>query len=868
MCIRDRDKDLESQYLVHQGNIEVEGSEGVWTDGHDTWCNHRWPRNAGTDPNYSDRTLTFSPGTCLKRFGSTWWNFRTKRSVAVALDIDLEGTHAESTTTVTPAKLAELQNKLRVLPYITMVRSSSGGGIHIYAFFDEDNQPVAANHNEHAQTAKSLVAKISDDLKYNLRQHMDAVGVIFWLWSCDSPEGHEGYDLIKEQTESLKASDLVPYKDADLVGPNDNIKLSGYSEDGQRVVNEEQGGGYKVHEIEPEHAEFLKELEDMGFSFIWQPSHNMAHTHTVAIKNLYEKRAKEGRPLRGMFTTVSAGSDKSKPNCYITPRPDGVFQCKRFGTSTAETPIWNTRDGDTWCYINQETPVLQVMKKFAKTYEPKKMVFEADDLELAMKTFGKTLGESINSILVPITVSVSNDGIMTAFFEGDGNYEGWKPNKKGFSRQLPVVHKKIVFTKSLLEEADAFVRHVVTPDFEPFGWSLKSGDHWVMYNSYDPVACVVKKVFGKDSESIRAEMTQNPWILHHLPFGKEYPGGRLWNRHSPQLAIEPASEPGPHPHWDMIMDHLGKSLDSTIENASWCQEWGIHTGADYLRYWLSALIQDPLEQLPYLFFYGPQNAGKSIFHESISTLFTCGVTSIGNALSSNAGYNAEIANAVIGFVEEKDLSGDGNSAYSRIKEWVMAKTMSIHKKGHTPYDQPNTLHIVQMANRARSVSMEDGDTRITAILVNILTKEVPKKVMFEALAKEAPFFLRTILTINIPQSHTRLRIPMIATQHKKDLERMNQTPFEAFCEDVLYPRSGHLVKVSDFYSRYQTYCTEKNSEAERKSHVLQMLRNRTDKYLVGIGTGKQIYIANMSLSSDAKSKKLLCLNDKGRLVHV
>ena len=862
-------KDLESQYLVHEGSVEADGVEGSWTDGQETWAHHRWPRQAGTNPNYSDRDLKFSPGAHLKRFGSTWWNYKTKRSVAVALDIDLEGEHAESTTTVDKTKLAELEKRLSSLPYLTLVRSSGGGGIHIYAFFNEDDLPVAVNHNEHTQVAKALVAKISEDLTYDISQHMDAVGVVFWLWSCDSPEGHAGYELIKEQTISLGATDLAPYKDADLAGPNANVKVTGYTDDGAQVVNEEQGGGYKSYDLEPFHAEFLKELEEMGYSFIWVPSHNMAHTHTVAIKKLYEKRAAEGNPLRGMFTTVSGGSDKSKPNCYITPRPDGVFQCKRFGTSTAETDLWQTRDGDTWCQLNQETPVLMVMKKYSCSYDPKKMTFMASDLEDAMQALGHTLGEASKGISVPIKVTLSPDGIFTATFEGDGNFDGWTATKKGFTRQLPVVHKEITFRQSMLEEADAFVRNIVTPDHEYYGWALKTGDYWVMYSGFDPVRCVVAAHFGnKEVEMIRAEMTQNPWILHHLPFGKEYPGGRLWNRDAPQLAIAPADEAGPHPHWDMIMDHLGKSLDSTVSRTQWCQEWGIHTGADYLRYWICAMIKDPMEPLPYLFFYGPQNGGKSIFHESLQTLFTKGVTSISTALCSSGGYNAEVANAVLGYVEEKDLSEVGNTAYTRIKEWVMAKTMPIHKKGHTPYDQPNTLHMVQMANRATSCPMEDGDTRITAILVSIIQKEVPRKMMFQALENEAAYFLRTILTINLPQSHTRLRVPMIASEHKLDLEAMHQTPFEVFCNDTLIACPGQKVKVSDFYDRYVTYCTEKNSEAERKSHVLQLLRNRADKYLVGISTGKQIYIGNVSMENNCKPKKPLKLNEAGRLVHV
>ena len=861
-------RDLESQYLVHPGSNPVDEGGNSWTDGSETWSNHRWPHKAGTNPKYNDRQLTFSPGTHIKRFGSTWWDFRKKRSIAVALDIDLEGEHAESTTTVTSAKLEELVDMLQTLDYITLVRSSGGCGVHIYSFFDKTDLPVSENHNEHAQVAKALVSKISADLGYNLIQHMDAVGVVFWLWSCDSPEEHRGYQLIQEQTRSLGSKDLKEYMNIDLAGPNQKIKVTGYTDSGDKVENVENGGGYKTYPLEPAHSAVLKELEDMGFSFIWQPSHNMAHTHTVAIKLLCEKLAKEGRPLAGVFTTVSGGTDKTKPNCYMTPRPGGVFQVKRFGTSTAETPLWNNRDGDTWCYLNQETPVLPVLKKFASVYDGNKLTFEPSALELAMKAFNKTMGKSIDSIFVPITVRLRKDGTMLAQFKGEGNFDGWARTKEGFQRELPIIHMESDFVKSLLDDADQIVRHMLTPDHDPYGWSIKSNDRWVVYKTFEPIACIVTKLFGKDASSVRAEMLVNPWILHHHPFGKEYPGGRLWNKAAPQLSIEPASVPGPHPHWDLVMDHLGNSLDSTVAVTPWCQQWGVHTGADYLRVWIAALIRDPMESLPYLFFYGPQNSGKSSFHESIARLFTCGVASASTALSSGGGYNAEIANAVLGFVEEKDLSVVKDTAYARIKEWIMARTMLIHPKGHTPYQQPNTLHMIQLANRPTSCPMEDGDTRITAILVNALQSPIPRKAMEAALESEKANFLRTILTLNMPESPTRLRVPMLATEHKHALEEMHQTPFESFCSDFLHPCPGQWVKFTDLYKEYEKYCTLKSIDPERKNHILQLLRNRGDKYLIGIGTGKQNYIANFTLDLKKRPKAPLVLNDKGRLTHV
>lgn len=860
--------DLESQFIVHEGNEAVEGAANTWTDGIETWSHHRWPHQAGTNPNYSDRNLKFSPGAHLKRMGSTWWNYKTKRSVAVVLDIDLEGEHAESTTTVTQEKLNQLTRKLKTLDYITLVKSSGGWGVHVYCFFDEDRQPKSQNHNEHTQVGHALVSKISEDLSYNLKQHMDAVGVVFWFWSCDSPTDHQGYKLIQEQTAFLTATDLKPFMGVNLTGKNKPIKVEGFTDSGEKVSNQEEGGGYKTYDLEPAHSEFLKELEDMGFSFIWADGFNMAHTHTCAIKALCEKRAKEGRPIKGLFETISRGTDKTKPNCYMTPRPGGVFQIKRFGNGTAEHPLWHTRDGDTWCYLNQETPVMPLLKRFASNYDGVKLTFEPARLEDAMKALGHTMGESIKAINTPIHVVLHKDGCLVAQFKSDGHFEGWHSSQGKLMRELPVIHKRAEFGKSMLDEADNFIRNVITPDNEPYGWALKTNDAWIMYRSFDPVKCVMAQRYGKDAAQLQAEMTMNPWMLTHEPFGQEYPGGRLWNKHAPQLAIDPATTAGPHPHWNMIFDHLGRTLNDTVQETPWCQEWGIQTGADYLRYWVSAMIQDPMEPLPYLFFYGPQDTGKSVFHESISLLFTSGVVSVSTALSSSAGYNFEVASAILGYIEEKDLSAVKDTAYAKIKEWTTCKTIMIHRKGHTPYNQPNTLHMCQMSNRATSCPMEDGDTRITAILVELLKSIIPKKVLFIKLEEEAPFFLRTLLTTHLPESHTRLRIPMLATQHKRDLEEMYQTPFETFATESLHECDGHSVKFADFYAKYKEYCTLKNSEPEKKTHVLQMLRNRADKWTIGIRRGKQYHIANVTMSVSARPKKALKVNDKGRLVHV
>ena len=74
-----------------------------------------------------------------------------------------------------------------------------------------------------------------------------------------------------------------------------------------------------------------------------------------------------------------------------------------------------------------------------------------------------------------------------------------------------------------------------------------------------------------------------------------------------------------HPHWDMIFQHVGRGLDEAVAADPWCRANGVNNGATYLLYWAASLFQRPHQKLPYLFLFGPQNAGKSL----CTTLLGC-----------------------------------------------------------------------------------------------------------------------------------------------------------------------------------------------------------------------------------------------------
>jgi hypothetical protein len=862
--------------MVYPGNVEVEPGANCWSDGDEEWAHHRWPYNAGTVPSYSDRKLKFSPAAHIDRIGSTWWNWKTRKSVAVAFDIDLEDEHAPSTVTVDENQLEEIVGHLKGLPYVTLVRSTGGGGVHAYVFFEPSDQPDAANHNEHTQVALATLAKMSADADFEFSKFMDAKGLVFWFYANASGEGHPGFTLIHEHTAQIGSADVEEYRDRSLPKPKKSRTFKGFTDSGEEAESDGEGDGYKVCPLDDEHRSILGELEDLDYTFIWHADYNMAHTHTRALKELYDRRLDDEKPLKGMFETNSQGTDPSKPNCYITPRPDGVFQVKRFGNGIAEHASWQQKDQDTWCYLNKETQVSTIFENRATRVDGHKMTFKPAELEAALRDCGHSLGESVKQIDAPITVTRRKDGTFRASFEGGGNYEGWKAGKKDQFRVLPVIEKPEARKETLLETVDMIARFLVTPQHEPYGWALKTNIGWIMHGGFDGIGATVGTIFGKEAKAVKSMMEMNPWVLTCVPFGPTYPPPdplyphitRLWNLKAPQFAIEPAEAAAPHPHWDKIYNHLGASLDTAVRTTTWCQEWGLESGADYLRFWVAAMIQYPFEPLPYLFFYGPQNSGKSIFHEAIGLLFTKGsVESASGALSNNQGFNYEIANAILGHIEEKDLAAVRGTAYARMKEWATGLTLTVTKKGETPYTQRNVLKFCHMANRPTACPMEDGDTRITALAVAVLASMIPKGYMMKKLMEEAPAFLRTLLTTHIPDTPDRLRVPMLKSADKADLEAMNQEPWEAFAAETLFPCAGETVKFSEFYDEYITYCTCNNIPPMKLKALAQLVRNRSDKYLMGHHRNKQVHIGNVTLDPMKTSSGLpLVLNEKGRLV--
>lgn len=825
--------DLETQVMTTTEG-EPGDDPGTYTADGEVWGNKRWPYQAGTDPNYSDPQITFSPAARVERVGTTWWDYVQRRSVAVGIDIDSVEGHAETTTTNEASDIDTIIKRLKSLDYVTIVRSTGGKGLHVYVFFDPAHLPEAKNHHEHTIVARKTLELISQEINYPLKDHVDCVGSVFWIWSKSSPAGHPGFSVVKEGA----------YLDASRLGainlPTPSVR-GGSNTDFEKV------------ELDAEHRRVIEAISREPYYFNIRSDMNLIHTHTCAIRDAIE----HGLTVRGTFVTNSRGDDPQTANCFMAPAAGGVFRVFRFGQAQHE-PQWEFKNGKNYCFLNDELSIEELLSR-------KSDKFRAGVYHLTPSAASEVaeflLGEPVTEVFPDDVKAVNVPGGVEFQSKKDGG-AGWEKCGELYKRTVLTTRQAGSHRDRLLRDADESVRFV-TQDGKPRGWyhRLASGE-WLQHRGYSDLSCVVSNMFGEFAQKAHELMMANPWEMVCLPFEEEYPGDRRWNRGAPQLAVTPADSGGDHPHFDMILEHIGTDLDEAVQTSEWCRKGSILSGADYLRSWLTCLIKHTDQPLPYLFLVGPQNSGKSIFHESARYLFTGGVTSANSALTS--GFNAELAGCFLVYVEERDLNDKRLGAYERIKEWVTGRDLLIQEKYQTPYMTPNFLHFVQMANNTSHLPLEDGDTRIVAVDVPALTKPVPKAIMERHLREEAPRFLRTLLNTEIPPPVDRLRIPALRTETKTLMERRAMSPLMAYAKEKVFTCPGHKIEFPKFYEKFKAFGKSHGTEADAEFAVFQEIMLRSDRFTLGTRAGKT-YLLNVTLDPKAKPKdRPLTVNSSGR----
>lgn len=827
---------MECQVNVAQGNGErVEGTyKGRqwhgWTDGLTKWKSFRIPYNANTEPSYEDNRMTFDLDVHAEGIGMTGWDWKNRCSRWVAFDFDAIIGHSDKhKKTLTNEELQNVQEEACRIEWVTVRKSTSGKGLHLYVFLD--GVPTS-NHHEHAALARSVLGLMSAITGFDFVSKVDICGGNMWVWHRKM-KGTNGLILIKrggplpEPPKNWRDHIKVVTKRRRRNLPQD-IEASGQAD----PFMELSGQRARVP-LDAEHKRLVDWLRSQKAMWWWDQDHHMLVTHTMWLK-----RAFEALNLRGIYDTSSKGADLNEQNCFAFPLRRGAWCVRRYGQGTGEHECWD-QDSNGWtrCFFNRSPDLATAARAYGGMEDPKGgFVFRtASDAALAAEKLGIHLDIGTKQAGRRTKIKPHKDGRRLIFeVDHDGmdsgdEMKGWFLDKVWNKIETP--HAPEALEPDDVANFDDFVRHLVTPNSEDAGWMIKSNNEWRAEPlNHVKAALGFMNFSSKEINKIVGSAVFKAWKDVNLPFQSEYPGDRQWNRNAAQLKYLPTQDKDvlSYPHWLKILEHCGAGLDAAVQQHPWCKANGILSGADYLKCWVASLFQHPTEPLPYLFFYGPQDSGKSIFHESLSLLLTKGYRRADIALQNTSAFNAELDGAILCVIEEIDLGKD-RLAYNRMKDWMLADVISIHMKGRTPYQVVNTTHWVQCANDHNYCPIFPGDTRIVMLYVPELdpTQMIPKKQLKIRLQKEASDFLAAVMGLEVPPSPDRFHVPPVVTEDKIIVQQMNQTPLERFVDENCKPAAGYMIAFKEFHERFMEWI---EADEARNWGKIKTARNMPPQY--------------------------------------
>lgn len=845
--------EMECQVIVGQDNGqrvdgEFHGKRWMgWTDGLTTWKSFRIPRNANSEPEFVDSPLGFDLKEHAEGIGLTGWDWQNRVSKYVAYDFDSIINHAQG---LSNAELNRISDAVMSLDYVTLRTSTSGNGYHIYVFLPDIE---TRNHNEHAALGRAILGKMSADCGYDLQTKVDACGGNMWIWHRKM----RGLHLVKEG--QVLTSIPPNWKDHLEVVTNKRNKVRPVFDTEDSEAEQLIGKNNQIP-LDNKHLELIKYLEGIGAQAWWDSDHHMLVCHTYDLAQAHEELG-----MKGIFKTFSSGKEQGMDhNAFAFPMRNGAWVVRRYTKGIEEAECWD-QDSSGWTrtYFNH-TPDLNISSRTFGGITLAEGGFIFNDAKNAVKS-AKYLGaapnlpESMMHREAYLKTNKQDKLIMMVKREDhdDGSQmHGWY-NKKGFWTKVFDVSTTHKAEPEITSEYDDIIRHAVTETGEDCGWFVKTNEGWHV-EPLTHVKLVLQSMGLKNSEInvITGSNIMKCWTLVSEPFSPEYPGNRRWNRDAAQLRFTPKSstENLEYPTWINILEHCGSHLDSAVEDDEWCVANSITKGSDYLKLWVASLFQHPKEPLPYLFFYGPQNSGKSIFHEALSLLMTNGYVRADSALINQQGFNAELEKAVLCIVEETDLNRDKN-AYNRIKDWVTSLRLPVHKKMMTPYHIPNTTHWIQCANDASSCPVFTGDTRITMAYVGELESIIPKKLLMQSLEKEAASFLTEVLSIELPKTNDRLNIPALKSSDKTNLEYSNETELQTFLREECVEYRGNMILFSEFYARFYEWLDHNTRHEWTKKRLAKNLPY--EKFPKGrIRKNAQVHIGNIAFKVDVENNNV------------
>lgn len=779
--------EMEVQVNTIAGTEVVSKKPLIWSNGTDCWGPFRVPHSSKDTPHYKDTLQEWDLSKYVQAIGLTGWDWFNRCSRWVGFDFDSISNHAKG---LSDAELDILRDRVAEIPWVTVRRSKSGKGLHLYVMLKE--HIGTANHTEHAALARAILSQLSSLLDFNFAGKVDTSGGVLWIWHREATESARSFEVLKQGIPLEQIPDWTQF-----IGTRARSKVPSRVSDDPNAL-EELVTRFKTTKLDDTHRALLTWFAKQACLWWWDAERNMLVCHTADLA-----RAHKELGLRGIFHTLSVGKDTpNDQNCFAFPRGNGSWSIRRHSKGASEHSYWSTDSaGWTTCTYGQY-PSLETGARIAGGVKTKSGDYQFASLREALDALRHlginiTADKGYQSRQTTVGVSSRTGDIVLNFKknEGDEKPEGFYDAKSKWEITATAPEQE------MLEPPDHLLRHVVGSGTSQ--WYLLSRGTWIPKDKGD-VADALKSLGYRSADipNFFGNSIFTHWELVKEPFQPEYPGERKWNRDAPQFSINPVS--GTHPTWDLVLNHIGDNLP-VLEN-EWCLTNNITTGGDYLKIWLSSMLRYPYEPLPYLFLWGEQDSGKSIFHEAAAILFkhNVGYVRADTALTSASSFNGELDGAVLCVVEELDLGKDQRAA-NRIKDWVTAKHINIRALHKESFIRPNTTHWVQCANKPSFCPIFPGDTRITVLYVGRPANIIPKRELLKLLTDEAPAFLHTLLNADIPESNSRLNLPVISDNLKEEIAASNQNDLERFLLERCEYAPGYVITCKSFFDIFVGY---------------------------------------------------------------
>src|SRR5690606_15745669 len=118
------------------------------------------------------------------------------------------------------------------------------------------------------------------------------------------------------------------------------IKDSDKPQEKQDEFEELSGQRVKVP-LDSNHRDLLEWVKKHGYGW-WDEDHHMLVTHTHTLKD-----AHTALNLKGIYQTISQGTEEGDYNCFAFPLYDGIWIVRRYTPGVVEHTTWQ-QDGESW----------------------------------------------------------------------------------------------------------------------------------------------------------------------------------------------------------------------------------------------------------------------------------------------------------------------------------------------------------------------------------------------------------------------------------------------------------------------------------------------------------------------------------------